>query len=122
MGIDYGTKKVGIAMTDEAGSMAFPRTVIPNDAALLETLVSMIETESVGEIVIGHSLNTDGMANPLHTAVEALITDLTLQVGVPIHLVPEQYTTQLAMREQGRHALTDASAAALILETYLAQS
>ncbi len=121
MGIDFGTKKLGIALTNEGGTMAFPHSVIPNDGKLLQTLEQLIEKEGVAEIVIGHSLNTDGKPNPAQTGVEELMMDLTLAVGLPIHLVPEQYTTQQALRTQGRNAMTDASAAALILETYLAQ-
>lgn len=122
LGIDYGSKRVGIALSNEAGTMAFPREVLPNDARLLATLEEIIRRENVSAIVIGHSLNTDGTPNKIHAAVEGLMMDLTLAVGLPIHLVPEQYTTQQALRTQGRTAMTDASAAALILNTYLEQN
>lgn len=119
MGIDYGSKRVGIALTDDQGLMAFPREVIPNDGQLLKTLLSLIEAEGVGEIVIGHSLGRDGSPNAIHAAVTNLITDLTLETGLPIHLEPEHYTTQEAIRFQGRSKDTDASAAAIILNSFL---
>lgn len=121
LGIDYGSKRVGIALSNEDGTMAFPREVILNDGKLLAALETIITKEKVGEIVIGHSLNTKGQENKIHAAVEGLMMDLTLSVGLPIHLVPEQYTTQLALRTQGRTELTDASAAALILNTFIEQ-
>lgn len=119
LGIDYGSKRVGIALSNEDGTMAFPREVLKNDATLMSTLEMLIAKEGVGEIIIGHSLDTKGQANQIQAAVEGLMTDLTLAVGLPIHLVPEQYTTQLALRIQGRTELTDASAAALILNTFI---
>lgn len=119
MGIDYGTKRVGIALSDEGGRMAFPHIVLDNNSGLLKKLVEIIEERGVGEIVIGHSLNREGGPNPIHEEVEELIGDLTLQVGLPIHLQPEQYSTQEAMIGQGRNAQTDASAAAIILNSFI---
>jgi putative Holliday junction resolvase len=119
LGIDYGSKKTGLALTDESGSMAFPHTVVPNTPKLLDVIVGLIHEKKVDEIVIGHSLDKEGKPNKVHKAVEALMIDLTLQVGVPIHLQPEQYSTQAAIQLQGKNAQTDASAAALILDAYL---
>lgn len=121
LGIDYGTKRVGIALSDEGGRMAFPHVVLPNDAKLVSALESLIAREQVAEIVIGHSLDRDQTANPVQEGIEALIGDLTLACGLPIHLEPEQYTTQEALRIQGRTDHTDASAAALILNGFLAK-
>ena len=121
LGIDFGTKKVGLALTDEAGNMAFPHSVIPNDAEFLKKLETLIQVENVTEIVIGHSLHTDGTANPVQAQIEELITDLTLSVGLPVHLEPEQYTTQQAARITGKTSQTDAGAAAIILESYISK-
>lgn len=119
MGIDYGTKRVGVALSDESGAMAFPHIVLDNNEELLTKLESLIEDRNVKIIVIGHSLGRDGLPNKLHTAVEELIGDLTLRVGLPIHLHPEQYSTQEAMIGQGRNSQTDASAAAIILNSFI---
>jgi len=119
MGIDFGSKRIGIALTDDAGLMAFPHGVLTNDDSLVKVVVDIIETEGVDEIIIGHSLGRDGEPNAIHQAVESFMTDLTLQVPVPIHLEPEQYTTQEAIRFQGRNEATDASAAAIILNSYI---
>lgn len=119
LGIDYGTKKLGLALTDESGAMAFPHSVIPNSPDLLKTLVSLINKEKVAEIIIGHSLDRNGKPNAVHTEVEALMLDLTLETGLPIHLQPEQYTTQAAIQLQGKTPMTDAAAAALILDAFI---
>jgi len=119
MGIDFGSKKVGIALSDESGVMAFPHSVIPNDAKLLKTIVALIEKERVAELVIGYSVDKAGKANPIHTAVEAFMMDITLVLPIPIHLEPEQYSTQQAVRIQGKTAQTDAAAAAIILDSFI---
>jgi len=119
MGIDFGSKKVGIALSDESGVMAFPHSVIPNDSKLLKTIVTLIEKERVAELVIGYSVDKAGKANPIHKAVEAFMMDVTLELSIPIHLEPEQYSTQQAIRIQGKTTQTDAAAAALILDSFI---
>lgn len=119
MGIDYGGKRVGVALSDESGRMAFPHIVLANNDQLVVDLLAIIEERKVGEIVIGHSLDKSGKPNAIHAEVEELINDLTLQTGLPVHLEPEQYSTQEAMIGQGRNSQTDASAAAIILNSYL---
>lgn len=119
MGIDYGTKRVGVALSDESGRMAFPHIVLDNDSSLLQKLEDIVKGRGVEEIVIGHSLGRDGQPNLVHSEVEELIGDLTVRVGRPIRLHPEQYSTQEAIREQGRNKQTDASAAAIILNSFI---
>ena len=119
MGIDFGTKKVGISLSDESGKLAFPHGVVPNDNNLLKHTVSLIESEEVAEIVIGHSIDKEGKENEVHEEVKKFITDLTLETPTPIHLEPEQFSTQQAIKLQGKNDQTDASAAAIILQSYL---
>lgn len=122
MGIDFGSKKVGIALSDEGGSMAFPHSVVPNDSKLLALVTALITEKRVGEVVIGHSLDKEGNANHIHTAVEGFMLDLTLQLGIPVHLEPEQYSTQQALRIQGKTTMTDAAAAAIILDSFITRA
>lgn len=119
LGIDYGSKKVGLALSDESGTMAFPHSVVPNDARFQNALATLIRTEQVDEVVIGHSQNRDGGDNAIQEAINTLITDLTLEFGIPVHLESEVYTTKEAERLQGKHDQIDASAAAIILNSYL---
>ncbi|NCN52752.1 Holliday junction resolvase RuvX [Candidatus Parcubacteria bacterium] len=122
MGIDYGTKKLGVAFSDETGTMAFPHDTIPNDDKLLSVIESLIEEKGVIELVIGYSLGRDGLPNAVQEAIDEFAGDITLRTGIPIHFEPEQYTTQEAMRLQGKNAKTDASAAAIILNSFLTRS
>lgn len=122
MGIDYGSKKIGVAFSDESGAMAFPHGVIQNDKQTIQVILDLISEKNVSEVVIGHSLDKDGNPNPIHKLVEELMMDITLQTGLPVHLQPEQYSTQEALHIQGRTVQTDASAAAIILDSYIIKS
>lgn len=122
MGIDYGSKRVGIALTDEAGMMGFPLVVLPNNDTLLKAILALIAEKGVAEVVIGQSLGRDGKPNPVQAAIEELITDITLAVGIPVHLEPEHYSTQAALRLQGRNEATDAAAAAILLNSFIERS
>lgn len=119
MGIDYGTKRVGIALSDDKGMMAFPHSVLKNDGSLQKSIEKIVQKEGVEKIIIGHSIGRDGNPNTVHAHVEDFIQDLTLNLGLPIELEPEQYTTQEAIRFQGRGEMTDASAASIILNSYI---
>jgi putative holliday junction resolvase len=122
LGIDYGTKRVGLALTDDKGMMAFPHSVVPNDSMLIKTIEALVKKEKVETIIIGHSLDREGNPNKVHAAVEELMLDLTLAVGVPIELQSEQYSTQEAKRIQGKTDKIDASAATIILNSYLVKT
>lgn len=122
MGIDYGSKRVGIALSNDDGTMAFPREVLQNGASLKDEIIKIIEAEGIEAIVIGHSLDKEGNPNVIQEAIDELITDLTLEVGLPVHLEPEIYSTQEALRFQGRNEMTDASAASIILNSFITRN
>jgi putative Holliday junction resolvase len=119
MGIDYGKKRVGVALTDEQGKMAFPYKVFPNNDDLCKNILAVISEKNVSEIIVGHSLDKEGKPNSIQQQIESFMLDITLEVGLPVHLEPELYTTQAALRLQGRNDMTDAAAATLILDNYL---
>ncbi len=122
LGIDYGTKRVGVAISDESGKMAFPHKVLKNSPTLRQDIEKIIAEKNVGMIVIGHSLDKNNQPNKIQSAITALVTDLTLATGLPIHLEPEQFSTQAALQIQGRNDLTDAAAAALILDSFITRN
>lgn len=119
LGIDYGSKRVGLALSDLSGTMAFPHSVIANTPQLVTEIEALIAEQSVAVIVIGHSLDKTQQPNKIQADIEELVTDLTLATGLPIHLQPEQFSTQAALQIQGRTSQTDAAAAALILDSFI---
>lgn len=119
LGIDYGTKNVGIALSDAEGLLAYPHSVIPAGADLPERVLGLAMKEEVGTIVVGESRDLSGKPNPLMAHIEKFITALKEKTDIPIILFPEVYSSQEAKHIQGENALHDASAAAVVLQSYL---
>ncbi len=124
LGIDYGNRKVGLAISDEAGSFAFPYQVIENRG--LDNLIAQIEkicdNEGVGSIVLGESIDLSGLANDIQKDISNFKEKLEKETGREVILEKEFFTTQEARRiidEDQVDRQTDARAAALILKSYL---
>lgn len=122
LGIDYGEKRVGVALTDENGAMAFPHATYENDEQLVDRVVTFAKEQKVGTVVLGHSLDREGAPNRVQSAIDSFADSLRGALDIPVHLEPEHYSTQAALRLQGRTKRTDASAAALILDAYLTRT
>jgi putative holliday junction resolvase len=119
IGIDYGSKRIGIAFSDEEGTMAFPREVIPNDGKAMQEIAGLVKKEEAALIVIGESKNLDGKENPIFADSERFVQELSKITNIPFHFEPELYTSAEAEQLQGKNDMHDASAAALILKSYL---
>lgn len=131
LGIDYGSKKIGLALSDEAGTMGFPHAIVPNTPRLIDELCALIAKENVGAVVIGESRTLKGDENPIAKDARALSGELTERAGVPVFHESEVFTSAEARRapaKEGKsralkvHPQVDASAAALILTSYLARA
>lgn len=117
LGIDYGTKKVGLAFSDDAGVLAFPHKVIPNNDKFRDVLEDILKHMEISDVVMGHSINNDGEENPVMIEARGLADALTRE-GFTVHFEPEFFTTVQAKRNTA-DAHADASAAALILQGFL---
>jgi putative transcription antitermination factor YqgF len=124
IGIDYGTKKTGIAFSDDAGTMGFPHSVRPTDPRLLDDLALLMREKGAEAIVIGHSTNLSGGENAIAEAARSFADDLKARTGAEVHFESELFTTQAARRMPDGTRMAgspdvDASAAALILTGFL---
>lgn len=119
LGIDYGAKRIGIAISDPNGAMAFPRVVLDATDDPVAVVVDLCKKESVEKIVVGESVNLDGAHNPIMKKITAFAEELARQTGLPLAFISEVYSSEEAKRTQGDHAMGDASAAAIILQSYL---
>lgn len=123
LGIDYGTKKIGLALSDEAGTMGFPHSILLNDSRLLDVIRELITKEKVDAVVIGDSKDYSGAENAVAKEAKAFGVELE-KGGVVVHYEPEMLTTQEARRDfegvrTNGHEKVDSSAAALILTSFL---
>lgn len=118
LGIDYGTKRVGIAYSDEGGNFALPLAVLINDQHLIEAVVATAQEYDVSVVVLGESKDFNQGDNPIMLEVRAF-ADSLVRSGFTVVFEPELFTSAAAERLQGKSVTTDASAAALILQSYL---
>ncbi len=131
LGIDYGSKKVGLALSDEAGVMGFPHGIVVNTPRLADELYALIAKENVGAVVIGESRALNGGENAIAKDAKALGSLITEHAGTPVFYELEVYTSAEARRAPAKTEKTrapkkyeniDASAAALILTGYLSRT
>lgn len=119
MGIDFGSKRVGIALSDEEGKFAIPKAVLPNDRYLFTEIKRMCEAYGVTQIVMGESKDFKGNENVIMKDIKFFKGELERDLGLPVYFEPEFLTSHQAAQTQGNSPLLDASAAALILQSFL---
>ncbi len=118
LGIDYGSKRVGVAVSDEGRQFALPVSVVTNTATLLEEIEKIAIDNEAREIVMGESRNYRGEPNEI--LLDSLEFKKKLEKnGFTVYFEPEFMTSVQAERWQGKSELIDASAAAIILQSYL---
>ncbi|OGG78048.1 hypothetical protein A3A36_02635 [Candidatus Kaiserbacteria bacterium RIFCSPLOWO2_01_FULL_52_12b] len=131
LGIDYGSSNIGLALSDEAGTMGFPHAVILNTPRLIANLSALIGKEHIGAVVIGKSRNLAGGDNPIAKGAAMLGKHLAEHTDVPVFYESEVFTSTEARRAPSKRiksraakprARVDASAAALILTSYLSRT
>lgn len=118
LGVDYGTKRVGVAISDEAGEFAFPKAIYESAHALQE-IAALCGAEQVGGVVIGESLASNGSLNAVSTKIEQFKEKLAELVAVPIYREGELFSSVEAHRYQTDKGARDDSAAAIILQRFL---
>lgn len=141
LGIDYGTKRIGIALSDKNGKMAFPYSVILNTGKkkVVKKIKKICAENSVGKIILGKSLNYKSEPNPIMVEIESFKTALEKETDLPAIYENETLSSAEARRplggerkrpptlskrkspEKERQARMkiDSSAAALILQSHL---
>ena len=130
LGVDYGGKRVGIAVSDEESKLAFPFKILKNNSELLDTIHNICGEENISEIVIGESLNLSGGENIIMQEIKEFTEKLS-ELNLPIHFEKEFLTSVEARGREGKEKndarkikkeiseKVDASAAALILQRYM---
>ena len=130
LGIDLGSKRIGVAVSDRSGTIASPLTVIARARTQRldhEEIARLVVEEEVEGIVVGLPLNMDGSLGPAAQAAQREVERLTTVVGVPVYLHDERRSTvqadqsmvQRNMNAPDRRAVVDKVAAAFILQSWL---
>jgi putative Holliday junction resolvase len=129
IGLDVGTKTIGVAHSDLLGIIASGTTTIrrQNRDKDFAALAAILELYKPTSIVVGYPRNMNGTVGEQARFVDDFIDELSTMTPLPIHRVDERLSTrqaQRAMIESGlrarkRHAIIDQQAAAVILQGYL---
>jgi putative Holliday junction resolvase len=99
LGIDFGTKNIGLAISDEDGRIAFPFRVIPRTRAE-EEILKVCQQESIDEIVSGDTLQGNKEENPVTAELSLFIEKLEELTGKKINLQNESFTTGIFILEK----------------------
>lgn len=120
LGIDYGTKRVGLAVSDAGGSIAFPHSVVQNDGELLGKLVELVKSAWIRTVVIGDTRAGNGAENTITPEAEKFAEELRAAAEVPVEWAREAGSTVEASRyaPPGREH-DDSASAAIILQRFL---
>ena len=119
LGIDFGLKRVGITLSDDGGTMAFPKCVLNNDKNLMIKIKKICDEEKVEKIIIGDSKDSNMKDNPVMKEIRRFTDAILKEIKLPIDFQLEFMTSQQAILIQGENDMIDASAAAIILQSYL---
>jgi putative Holliday junction resolvase len=131
LGIDFGSKRIGLAISDALAEFAFPLETLHRKAMAqdLRALKKLAVEREVGAIVVGLPLHMNGQAGPEAEAARNFAKRLAAETSLPVELIDERLTTaeaQRVLRAGGtsgskRRSKVDAVAASIILRTYLEQ-
>ncbi|KAB2909398.1 MAG: Holliday junction resolvase RuvX [Ignavibacteriales bacterium] len=129
LAIDYGTKRVGLALSDPMKIIATPFETWENSAKLIEKIAGLVIEKEVDTIVVGYPLNGDGSPTYLTETIEEFAEKLKKKTGVKVELYDERFSSSIAserilkvIKQRSKRqdkALVDKFAAAVILEDYL---
>jgi len=118
IGIDYGSKRVGIALSDIDGKVAFPKEVMENNSELLLKVLEFAKSESVETIVLGESKNFKGEDNKISSDIEKFKTVLESN-KLKVILEPEFMSSVQVEKNFGKNEMLDASSASIVLQSFL---
>lgn len=119
LGIDFGTKRVGVALSDTSETLAFPKEVLSNTKEVVQTIGALCIKEKARLIVLGYSKNSQGEDNPVMEKIHPFKEALEKNLNLPVIFEQESWSSVEATKFQGVNENIDASAAAIILQRFL---
>ena len=95
IGLDLGSKRIGVSICDERQSIATPfKTLIKaNTDKIIEDITLIIEDNNIGGVVIGNPINMDGSLGPSAQSVKDIAKNISKSINVPVFLWDERLST-----------------------------
>ena len=129
LAIDHGTKRIGLAISDELGMIAQPLEFVAAEPfnQFLARLKEIIQTKQVELLLVGMPRNMDGSYGPAALKVQEFVGVLKEAVAIPIQTWDERLTSAQAnrflieanVRRKDRKSKVDKTAAAILLQSFL---
>ncbi|KKP98718.1 MAG: hypothetical protein US79_C0002G0084 [Parcubacteria group bacterium GW2011_GWC1_38_17] len=119
LGIDYGDKRIGIALSDERGVFAFPFSTIENDKKVINSIKKICSEQEVEKIIVGLPLSFSMQETEQTQKVKEFAQKLGKGVDLPIEFENEILTSKMADKQGVGKQNIDESSAALILQGWL---
>ena len=129
LGIDFGTRRIGLALSDPTGTLASPLPFLENTGVkqVVSKLKQMVADQQIATIVVGLPRNMDGTYGPSAQKVQAFVTQIQPEISAKIITQDERLTTSQASRDLAQMGLSqrelrkkvDSSSATLILQQFL---
>lgn len=129
LGVDFGDRRTGVAISDESRVIAFPRETLecPRVEQAAAAVARLAATEAVGKIVVGYPLNMNGSAGPRAERTDVFLAELAKRTSIPLKKWDERLSTKIAelvlieagTRREKRRGVVDKLAAQVILQSYL---
>lgn len=118
--LDYGSKKIGISISDDMGMLAFPLKIVSNKdkEKSLSEILEIIKENNIKEVVVGESLNQSGVPNNILEEAKSFAKKISEMSELKINFEKEWFSTLEARRYDDRKDADD-SAAAIILQRFL---
>lgn len=117
LGIDYGTKRIGLAKADSETNIATPLITIPNNKDTFEKIREIVNSEDIREVIVGVPVSFDGKEHGFAKEARSFGEKLEKQLDKKIHFQNEFLTSQQSRKDKVGDI--NASAAALILQSFL---
>jgi putative Holliday junction resolvase len=130
LGIDYGSHRIGLSLSDPTGKLARPIQAMRNTQSVLSDICCLIEKEEVGLVIVGMPFNLKGKQAKQSEEVARFIEHLKAETNVEISTFDERFTTTIAKRtmlmmgtkkkdRQMKDGRIDSMAAAVMLQGFL---
>lgn len=130
LGIDYGSVRIGLALSDPLKIIANGFTTIQNDDRCLEKILSIIKEQNVDKIIVGKPLNLKGEMGTKAEEVLQFVKKLQEITSIEIHQIDERFTSVMAQasilamgtpkkKRQQNKGKVDEVASAILLQGYL---
>lgn len=120
LGIDFGTKRIGLAISDELGVLARELDIMSPDI-FWNSIVGIIQEQNVNEVAVGLPLNMSGTDSDKTHQARKFASELEQKIIVPVKLVDERLSSQMAEQISGTRHNIDSLAAQIFLQNYLDQ-